>query len=99
VWSWMGFSRKDVAKRLVEKTFYVGQRLFWNSASEWSALTHHKMEGKTRKPYFLSLDIRWNLCMRANTSKADTVRGYFRKMNRVMMDHLKIANPWSSESR
>jgi glycine cleavage system protein P-like pyridoxal-binding family len=28
VWSWMGFSRKDVAKRLVEKTFYVGQRLF-----------------------------------------------------------------------
>jgi hypothetical protein len=27
--------------------------------------------------------------MRANTSKADTVRGYFRKMNRVMMDHLK----------
>jgi hypothetical protein len=86
VWSWMGFSRKDVAKRLLEKHFKLNDYLSESAPLlRWSALTTSQNGGQNKETILLSLDTFETL----HAQTHHTVRGYFRKMNRVMMDHLK----------
>jgi hypothetical protein len=85
--------KKENAKRLLKKHFYIGQRLWWNSATlTWSDWLVHNMGVKTRKPScWVWIFVETFVC--AQTHQSRDQRGYFRKMNRVMMDYLKDRDP------
>lgn len=82
VWSWMGFARKDHGKRVLDRYFKVDRDYIVVSSNI------QQQGGLNKEDILLSLDTLETFCMRANTPQAEVVRGYFRKMHRVVMEHL-----------
>jgi len=82
VWKWLGFSQKDASKRVLEKNFVID--------NDYKILLHNSVEqkkdtrgGHNKETIMLNIDTFKNLCLKSNTKKADEIRRYFIKLERI----------------
>lgn len=92
VWEWMGFSTKGNAKTLLMKYFREDAEDFAFADAKANLGALQNGGGMNRQRIMLSLDTFEDFCMRAGTSKAQMVRTYFRKMNRVAIAYISETN-------
>jgi len=83
IYEWIGFSRKDPAKRLLEDNFnkYDDYRLF-----------HLKVEksfGRPKEQILMNVNTFKELCVLASTDKAKQIRKYYIKMESIYNKYLK----------
>ncbi len=73
VWEWLGYSRKDSAKRKFESSGFVEGQDF--------QVSHTKVEnpegGRPEEKMYLTVDCVKSFCMMANTEQGKQVRQYF----------------------
>ena len=85
VWKWCGFTRKDNAKRLLEK-------FFTNDVDYKVALLRseeRKNEGGFNKEKItLNINTFKKYCLKSNTKKADEIHNYYIKLEEILQDIL-----------
>ena len=85
VWKWCGFSRKDSAKRILDKHFIadVDYKVALHS------LVERKNEGGFNKEK-ITLNIKTfkKFCLKSNTEKADEVHNYYIKLEEILQETL-----------
>ena len=84
VWQWMGFSRKDPAKKLLEKHFERD--------------VHYKIQlqqalgqvhgGHNKETILMNIKTFKRMCLKAGTKKADDVHNYYIKMEETLHEYL-----------
>ena len=82
VWKWLGFTRKDSAKKLLEKYFKV--------EIDYKIVFRHLAEnlngGRPSEQILMTNKTFKKLCMKANTSKSDEIHDYFIKLEETLHD-------------
>ena len=68
-WDWIGYSRKDVAKRKLESDFVEGV--------DFSAMLRESSGGRRSECIYLSIDCFKQFCMMAGTERGKQVRLYY----------------------
>jgi len=85
VWKWCGFTRKDHAKRILDKYFTidVDYKIALPRSEE------RKNEGGFNKEK-ITLNIRTfkKFCLKSNTKKADEIHNYYIKLEEILQDTL-----------
>jgi phage anti-repressor protein len=85
VWQWLGFSRKDNAKRLLESIFAVNidYKILLLRTEE------RKNEGgHNRESIMLSVKTFKKLCLKAKTDKASQIHDYYIKLEEILHELL-----------
>ena len=94
VWKWMGFSRKDPAKRLLEKDFIKD--------IDYKILLHLKVEqveqhgGHNKEQILININTFKKLCLKAGTKKADEIHDYYIGLEELLQE---ILNEETNELR
>lgn len=100
VWNWLGFSRKDHAKRLLIKLFikdidYKIETIKLHASTGGATHQTIKDNGGLNKEFItMTINTFKKLCLKANTKKADEIHEYFIKLEEVLQE---ILNEESSE--
>lgn len=87
IWKWLDFKQKNNAKTLLEKNFKEGV--------DYKPITDnikYKKEGRgghNKETIFLNIDTFKSLCMIAGTSKANDVRKYYIKLEKIVQELIK----------
>lgn len=84
VWKWLGFSRKDPCKRLIEKHFIKD--------IDYKTLLHNLVEqkneenrgGHNKERLLMNVETFKSLCLLANTERSKTVRKYYYKLEQLL---------------
>lgn len=95
VWKWMGFTRKDNGKRVLERHFTVNIDYF---------ISYEKREigtvlggaGLNKETIMLTVDTFNRFCLKAGTKKADEVHDFHLKLEELLME---VVNEESNELR
>ena len=87
--TWLAFTRKESAVRLLKDNFSDDSDFTTASAN---AEAVHNGGGHNKVEYMLSIETFKHLCLIAKTAKAKVVRGYYIKMEQVLMTHLANHN-------
>lgn len=86
IWEWIGFGNKGNCKASLEKHFQEGIHYT-------VALLHPQKRknegGHNKETIMMTVDTFKDLCMRSNTERAKTVRGYYIKMEKIMHQYTK----------
>lgn len=90
VWEWLGFSRKDNAKKILIKNFekntdYVVQNLLLNLAEQ-------SFGGHNKEIILMNVNTFKGLTMISNTDKGKQVRLYYSKMETIFFKYLENKN-------
>lgn len=84
VWEWLGFSRKDAAKRVIQSNFQPD--------IHYKILLHQNVEqlqgGHNKETILMTVDTFKSLCMLTNTDKAKVVRQYYITLEEVVQEYL-----------
>jgi phage anti-repressor protein len=90
VWEWMGFSRKDSAKRTLQKFFVV------DTEFSIEILLRPNVEqsqshrgGHNKEKIMLSVNTFKTLCMLSNTDKGKRTRAYYVRMEEALIEFMK----------
>jgi phage anti-repressor protein len=96
VWKWLGFTRKDNAKRLLEKFFT--KDIDYKIISLRSEENKNKEETRGRKEEQIMLTINTfkKFCLKSETKKADEVHDYYIKLEELLQE---TVNEESNELR
>jgi len=82
IWKWLGFSRKDPAKRILEKHFTVD--------IDYKILLHNSVEqvhgGHNKEQVMLNIETFKSLCMLAGTERSKEIRMYYLKLEEVLQE-------------
>ena len=85
VWKWLGFSRKDPCKRLIEKHFIKD--------TDYKILLHQIVEqvhgGHNKERLLMNIETFKSLCLLANTERSKTVRKYYYKLEQLLHELLQ----------
>ena len=94
IWKWLGFSRKDPAKRLLEKNFIInidynikkaappiGGAAFKDTKSPSKKLGG---AGQNKEIILLSVNTFKKFCIKAGTKKADEIHDYYIKLEELL---------------
>lgn len=81
VWGWIGFSRKDNCKRLLEKNFtididYIIIKAAPPAGGAAQAAENLGGAGHNQETILMNTKIFKKLCLKANTKKSDTIHDY-----------------------
>jgi hypothetical protein len=83
IWKWIGFSRKDPAKRLLEKSFVKD--------IDYKILLHLKVEqdknehgGNNKEQILMNIHTFKKFCLKAGTKKADEIHDYYIKLEEIL---------------
>jgi len=100
VWKWMGFSRKDPAKRLLQKYFidntdYILLHRAVEQNTQSAAVKDGVMwatgrdshGGCTKETIMMTVKTFKKFCLKANTDKADQAQDYYIKMEETVQDY------------
>jgi len=82
VWKWTGFSRKDNAKRLLEKYFTkdIDYEVFLQTEE-------NSIEGgRPKENILLTVNTFKKFCLKANTCKADEIHDYYIKLEDILQE-------------
>jgi len=85
VWKWLGFNKKDKAKKLLE--------LYFKPDIEYKVLLLHKGEqkgrgGHNKETILLTIKTFKSLCLKACTKKADQIHEYYLKLENILQEVL-----------
>jgi hypothetical protein len=88
VWKWLGFTRKDNAKRLLEKFFtknidYKVQKL---APPIRGASFETQYGGQNKENIVLNINTFKKFCLKADTKKADEVHDYYVKLEELLQE-------------
>jgi hypothetical protein len=80
IWSWLGFTRKDNTKRLLEKYFKpdIDFKIVFLRTEENSSI------GRPSEKIMLSIKTFKKMCLKANTSKANEIHEYYIKLEETL---------------
>ncbi len=83
VWKWIGFSRKDPAKRLLEKDFTLG--------IDYKIGLHPQVEehlhgGSNKEQIMITINTFKKFCLKAATKKADEIHEYYIKLEELLQE-------------
>ena len=96
VWKWLGFTRKDNSKRLLEKFFIIeiDYKIIFRRTEE----NKIKVETRGRKEENIMLNVNTfkKFCLKADTKKADEVHDYYVRLEELLQETL---NEESNELR
>jgi len=93
VFKWIGFARKDHAKRLLEKYFIIdSDYILNNDYTQFPIKGEHNNKFKTNEIILLTPNCFKQLCLLANTDKGKQVRLYYIKMEIILMKYLNEKN-------
>ena len=85
VWKWLGFSRKDPCKRIIEKHF--------TKDIDYKILLHQIVEkvhgGHNKERLLINIETFKSLCLLANTERSKTVRKYYYKLEQTLHELLE----------
>lgn len=86
VWGWLGFSRKDNCKVVLEK--------FLKKEIDYKINLHEStfdtdVESQNKEQILLTVSTFKKLCLKSNTEKADEIHDYYIKMEEIMMEYKK----------
>jgi phage anti-repressor protein len=89
VWKWIGFSRKDPAKRTLEKHFTkdIDYKIVFHQVVE--NLQEENLGGRPNEQILLNINCFKKLCLKANTNKADEIHDYYLKLEELLQDTMK----------
>jgi len=100
VWKWVGFVRKDPAKRLLEKYFILDldykilllskveqntKEVLLHSSVEQN-LKQDKRGGNNKETILLTINTFKKFCLKADTKKSDEIHNYYIKLEEVLHD-------------
>jgi hypothetical protein len=93
IWKWLGFSRKDPAKRLLEKNFekdkdYIILLNIKTTAN--NSITNNNIKnlggaGSNKETILMNIKTFKKLCLKAKTKKADIIHDYYIKLEEILM--------------
>jgi phage anti-repressor protein len=90
IWKWLGFARKDIAKRLIIKEFKN------NTDYIIIKLTHLKADrvhgGQNKEQIMMNVETFKELCMLTNTEKGKRTRRYYSKMESIFFKYIEEKN-------
>jgi hypothetical protein len=92
IWKWLGFSRKADAKKVLTKHFI--ENVDFRLATEVAVSSSHG--GQNKENILMNLVTFKKLCLKSNTSKADSIHNYFIELEEVLQE---IVNEESNELR
>ena len=85
VWKWLEFSSKQKALRIVEKYFIINtdyiQLNLLNQLVKQDEKTHG---GHNKEKFMLNINTFKNLCLKAQTKKADEIHKYYLKLEQIL---------------
>ena len=88
VWKWLGFTRKDNSKRLLEKFFIIeiDYKIIFRRTEE----NKIKVETRGRKEENIMLNVNTfkKFCLKADTKKADEVHDYYVRLEELLQETL-----------
>jgi phage anti-repressor protein len=84
IYTWLGYSRKDPAKRLLQAKFTenVDYRLLHRSHTS----VERSRGGHNKETILMTVNTFKRFCIKADTKKADDIQKYYIKMEKVMHD-------------
>ncbi len=100
VWKWLGYTRKDSAKKLLDKHFIkdIDYKEFVNDSFPPPTCGGKQNDetrgGSNKEIIMLNIKTFKKLCLKANTDKADQIHEYFIKLEEVLQE---IINEESDE--
>ena len=100
IWKWVGFTRKDNSKRLLEKYFVLDldYKVLLLSKEEQNTkevllptqgeqnLKQDKRGGNNKETILLTINTFKKFCLKADTKKADEIHNYYIKLEEVLHD-------------
>jgi len=98
VWKWLGYSRKDPAKRLLEKFFTIDidyKLAPCNSGASFEGLNKVEIEnninepihgGQNKENILLNVNTFKKFCLKAGTKRADEVHDYYIKLEELLQE-------------
>jgi phage anti-repressor protein len=84
IWQWLGYTRKNDTKKLLEKHFALNKdyQVFLSSERK-------QRGGHNKKQYLMNIKTFKKLCLKSDTKKAEDIHDYFLKMEEIMFDYTK----------
>ena len=88
VWKWLGFSRKDPAKRLLDKLFIeaVDYKVEKLAPPKCGAVLEPVNGGQNKEKIMLNINSFKKFCLKAGTKKADEVHDYYIKLEELLQE-------------
>lgn len=88
VWKWTGFSRKDPAKRLLDKSFKenIDYKVFHQSVE------NSNEGGRPVHNIMLTINTFKKFCLKADTKKADEIHDYYIKLEELIQETIAEEN-------
>jgi hypothetical protein len=101
VWKWVGFSRKDHAKRLLEKYFvdkidykislpFTGERFNEENKEKqqniFSQLVENAKGGQNKEKILMTVNTFKKFCLKANTKKSDEIHDYYIHLEELLQE-------------
>ena len=88
IWKWVGFSRKDNAKKILTKNFindidYQIKKLFPEAAGASREPQHG---GQNKETIMLTINTFKKFCLKAGTKKADEIHDYYIKLEKLLQE-------------
>lgn len=84
IWEWLGFSRKDPAKRVLQKNF--------EKEVDYKIIIHQSVinisNGRPNEQILMNIKTFKKLCLKANNKKADDVHNYYSKLEETLHEYL-----------
>jgi hypothetical protein len=104
IWKWLGFSRKDLCKRVLTKHFnldidYIIKKAVEEAApqvGEAAPVSHLGGSGLNKETILLTITCFKKLCLKCGTKKADEIHDYFIKLEDIIQE---LVNEESTELR
>ena len=87
VWKWIGFSRKDPAKVVLDKNFVkdIDYKILLQQPMEQ---TKHKRGGSNKEQILMNINTFKKLCLKADTKKADEIHDYYLCLEELLYETL-----------
>lgn len=83
IWKWLGYSRKDPAKRLLENTFTknIDYKILLHQSVEQK---NDKRGGYNKENILLTINTFKKFCLKSDTKKADEIHEYYIKLEEAL---------------
>lgn len=91
VWKWLGFSRKDPAKVVLDKNFVkdIDYKISIQKSSDTSKPSHG---GRNKEQILMTINTFKKLCLKANTKKADEIHNYYILFEEILQEIINEEN-------
>lgn len=87
IWKWLGYSRKDHAKVVLEKYFTINNdyKIVLPQPRE-NPNTHINIGGRPKEQILLNINTFKKFCLKSNTTKANEIHDYFIKLEECLQE-------------